>query len=104
MADGYVSKGFTDEYRVYSWHQSYAEVVQLASNELPRYGFTLQKHVGWKRADGSSVEMEPARSQTRRDVFKDLPRNPDWVTVICGDPVDGAWISHLRYVAEPAYP
>lgn len=105
---GYRSKGFTDEYRVYSWQESYPAVCARANRELASQGFRAtasdKKSVfaAWRGPDGCAVTITPSHSRTRRGALAyEAPPDAGWVTVICVDPISDTWVSHVRYALEP---
>ena len=97
---GYRSKGFTDEYRIYSWHESPDAIETAAKAVLPPLGFKWERSA-WVHPDGRSVYIEPGRRRPVRGLFRGMDKDRDWVTVTCAEPIDGALISHLRYALEP---
>ncbi|HWD40575.1 MAG TPA: hypothetical protein VG944_17130 [Fimbriimonas sp.] len=106
--DGGSSKGFTDEYRIYSWRANYHSVVREASHELADAGFRRLKDdfngiASWKRADdGRMIEIEGRRSRDRHEALHgNSSSKSQWVTVTCSDPIPDTPWSHVRYALEP---
>ena len=105
---GYRSKGFTDEYRAYSWQADYVDVCRRANGELTAIGFVrdpgdmkYEFATCWRRPDGFGVMITPVRSRTRREALAGKsPLNMAWVTVLCTDPIPDTWVSHVRYAME----
>lgn len=101
--DGPTSLG---EYRIYSWQESFAGVESRMSDELVGQGYVKTAwettSVSWSRKDGSYVDLRPGRSVNRREAMTGKhSRDPDWVTVIIGNPAPENPMTHLRYGLEP---
>jgi len=105
---GYQSKGFTDEYRVYSWREDFSQVCNAADEELARQGYTRNRTPypavsSWRRSDGFGVWIEAKHLKSREDLIHDrAPTDFAWVAVVCTDPIPDTWISHARYAMEPS--
>ena len=109
IEDGRRSSAFADEYRIYSWQQSYSDVKTAADREFGAIGF--KHNVGskgyvsssWEGPNGLAVYMEPTRSRNRREVWDGKSTHePGWVTVIVTNPIPDTWVNHLRYALEPS--
>lgn len=104
--DGYVSKGFTDEYRIYSWAEDYDVVSARAVSESTKAGFKPGHrdalYQSWLRPGGGGILIVPERSLTRREFFNGTGlKTHRWVTVCSQEPIPDTCLSHLRYAFEP---
>jgi hypothetical protein len=103
---GRPTRGWTWQYRTYSWHEPFKDVVRKAQTELLAEGFThdveLEGFSGWGQSDDRMVTIRSAESRNRSEAVKGEGRkDAAWVTVTVYEPIQSTWLNHLRYALEP---
>ena len=104
LQDGYQGPGIGGEYRVYSWKQSYTEVLAAAKKEAAARGYALtyegKTAVTWWRGQ-KGFTIGPGRSTNQREALAGKRvYDPAWVTVMTGNPADDTIWNHIRLALE----